>query len=267
MLWDPDEGWKPGRNTPTAISELLDLYLPLCGRSAQDTLTVGHLGQSLDGCIATHSGDSCHVTGRQNIRHLHRMRGLCDAVLVGTETVARDDPQLTTRLVPGRSPVRVVLDRVCRLRADHRVFTDGKVSTLVVCAAERKGKAPSRIGDAEVIFVPTGRGDGLNLQHLLAILHERGLRRIFVEGGGVTVSSFLDAGLLDRLQVAVAPLLIGSGRRGLRLPPRASMDDCLRLRCRTFQMGCDVLFDCELEREPGAQEGRDGSDAGQDRVY
>jgi len=97
---------------------------------------------------------------------------------------------------------------------------------------------------AEVLAVPTSDGR-LRLDALLEALHRRGLRRLFVEGGGMTVSAFLAAGLLDRLQVAVTPLLIGEGRRGLSLPAGTALGDCLRPTCRVFRMGGDILFDCE----------------------
>jgi riboflavin-specific deaminase-like protein len=181
------------------------------------------------------------------------MRALCDAVLVGAETVIADDPRLTTRLVAGGSPVRVVLDPRRRLPSQRRVFTDGRAPTLVLCAVEGMGQEPQRIGGAEIVGVPT-LGGRLDLGALLRLLHGRGLRLVFIEGGGVTVSAFLEAGLLDRLQVAVAPLLIGDGRPGVSLRPTASLGECLRPRCRAVRRGADVLFDCE----PGKATTREG---------
>jgi riboflavin-specific deaminase-like protein len=233
---------------------MLDLYLPICRAGAVEPLAVGHLGQSLDGFIATNAGDSCWVTGRENILHLHRMRALSDAVLVGAETVASDDPRLTTRLVPGPSPVRVVMDPRRRLPAGLKVFEDGEAPTLLLCAADRVAAAGDRHGQAEVVGVPLGPATGrLDLGALIEVLRGRGLGSLFIEGGGVTVSAFLRAGLLDRLQVAVAPVLVGEGRRGVRLPPAGSMRACLRPRCRLFRMGGDVLFDCEPAREAGSE--------------
>jgi diaminohydroxyphosphoribosylaminopyrimidine deaminase/5-amino-6-(5-phosphoribosylamino)uracil reductase len=227
---------------PPAVRPFLELYAPLLASRAGRTLTVAHLGQSLDGYIATASGDSYYVTGPDNVRHLHRLRALCSAVVVGAGTVARDDPQLTVRHVAGPNPVRVVLDPAGRLDARRRVFTDGAAPTVVVHA---EGLAIPAPGSAEVLEVPVD-GGGLKLDVLLARLHERGLHTVFVEGGGATVSRFLEAGLLDRLQIAIAPLVTGRGRPGLTLPARERIAQCLRPAHRVFTMGRDVLFDCDL---------------------
>jgi riboflavin-specific deaminase-like protein len=230
---------------PAVARPLLDLYAPLLGPRP---LVVGHLGQSLDGHIATNTGDSYYVTGPENVRHLHRLRALCDAVVVGAGTVARDDPQLTVRHVDGRNPVRVVLDPRGELEGRHRVFTDGQAQTYVVHAAGLGAKAPTA---AEAIVVPTENGR-LRLDVLLTELAARGLRAVFVEGGGVTVSRFLEAGLLDRLHVAIAALVTGRGRPGLTLQARDKIADCLRPQHRVFAMGGDVLFDCDLRAPPPA---------------
>jgi diaminohydroxyphosphoribosylaminopyrimidine deaminase/5-amino-6-(5-phosphoribosylamino)uracil reductase len=229
-------------DAPEAVRPLLELYAPLCGAHAGRPLTIAHLGQSLDGYIATASGDSYYVTGPDNVRHLHRLRALSSAIVVGAGTIARDDPQLTVRHVAGANPVRVVLDPAARLDVSRRVFTDGAAPTIVVHAAGLGARAP---GLAEVVEVPAD-GGGLQLRVLLERLRERGLTCVFVEGGGSTVSRFLEAGLLDRLHVAIAPLVLGSGRPGLTLPARERIAECLRPAHRVFTMGGDVLFDCDL---------------------
>jgi riboflavin-specific deaminase-like protein len=173
---------------------------------------------------------------------LHRLRALSAVIVVGAATVARDDPQLTVRHVEGPNPVRVVLDPAARLDARRRVFADGVAPTFVV-HAEGIDAAPP--GNAQILRVPVEAGR-LRLDVLLERLHERGWWSVFVEGGGETVSRFLEAGLLDRLQIAVAPLVTGLGRRGLSLPARERIAECLRPRHRVFTMGGDVLFDCDL---------------------
>jgi riboflavin-specific deaminase-like protein len=239
---------------PGELGPLLDLYLPMCSGAP---LAIAHLGQSIDGYVATRSGDSSYVNGPENILHLHRMRALADAVIVGAGTIAADDPRLTTRLAPGENPVRVILDPRLRLTADHRVHADGEAETLVVCSADVAAKDPScRSGFSretrrtEIIGIPTV-GDDLDLPALVRTLHARGLTRLFVEGGGTTVSRFLEAGLLDRVQIAVAPLIMGGGRPGLQLPASERIAECLRPAHRIFAMGGDVLFECDLRASVG----------------
>ncbi len=224
-------------------AELLDLYLSVALACRSRPLTVAHLGQSLDGRIAATNGASRHINGPENLTHLHRMRALCDAIIVGASTVECDDPQLTTRRVTGPHPVRVVLDPRRRLAARYGLFQDRTAPILLVCdaaLADRPGP-----GHAEVIGVPcTDRG--LHLPEIVRRLHERGLCGIFIEGGGLTVSAFLQAALLDRLQIAVAPLIIGSGRPGITLPVIEDLSQGLRPHHRRYAMGEDVLFDCRL---------------------
>ncbi len=245
LSWCPATGWKSHLPQEDSRRTLLDLYLPITGARPDQAITIGHLGQSLDGFIATPSGDSACVTGSENILHLHRLRALCDAVVVGALTVQADDPRLTTRLVRGRNPLRVVIDPQCRLPHSLRVFADGEAPTLRVCARGAEGVRLARERGEDVLEVAADRGR-LDLEELLALLHARGCWRIFVEGGGVTVSSFLEAGLLDRLHVAIAPLLIGNGRPAIRLAARQRLKDCMAIEPRIYRTGRDILYDCDL---------------------
>jgi riboflavin-specific deaminase-like protein len=258
LSWAPPTGWGSLLRSSDSQRDLLELYLPICSATAARPITVGHLGQSLDGFIATSSGDSYSVTGPENILHLHRLRALCDAVIVGAGTVQADNPRLTTRLVAGSNPVRVIIDPACRLPAAHTVFSDRQASTIRAGVVGSAAAAQARDRGEDVLEV-AARGTTLDLTDLLRQLHARGFCRIFVEGGGVTVSAFLEAGLLDRLHIAVAPLLIGEGRPAIRMSPRVRLRDCLRLQHRVYRAGLDILFDCDLRAVPRAQPEGQGS--------
>ena len=251
-------GAGPGRAPPEppdlqdAAADLVDLYRPLLALAPGQRCVVGHLGTSVDGRIATVDGDSRWVSGRADLVHLHRMRALSDAVIVGATTVATDDPQLTTRYVPGPDPVRVVVDPGARAPSSLKVFDASHgPPTLLACAPQAAARAAAYVGAERVVAVPV-RDGALDLAALLDALVARGLHVLFVEGGGVTVSRLLQAGLLDRLQVAIAPVIVGSGRDGLQLPGALRMRDCARPPCRLYRLGEDVLFDYDLRGAPRA---------------
>ena len=236
-----DGAWRlTGVPAPDAAA-LLDLYLPLAAVAHRRSFVLAHLAQSLDGRIATMAGASQWLTGSADLLHTHRLRALADAVIVGAGTVYHDDPRLTVRLCRGEQPVRVVLDPGFGLPAERRVFRDGAAPTLMLTArAETKRK-----GDAEVVALPA-EGAGFSPATVRTALAARGLHWLFVEGGGVTVSRFLAAGALERLQIAVAPVILGSGRPGLALPEIADLGAALRPRIRRFALGEDVLVECIL---------------------
>jgi riboflavin-specific deaminase-like protein len=247
---DTDPQWqalleRPCGDTPAASASQLDaLYGPL--RAFRDTgpFAIGHLAQSLDGCIATASGMSRWLSGDGDLLHTHRMRALCDAVVVGVDTVLNDNPQLTVRRCAGANPVRVVIDPNRRLDGSQRLFRDGAAVTLMLAAADRV-QPGERLGQAEVLAVPRGEC-GLDPHEIRRLLAARGLGWLFIEGGGNTVSRFLAAGALDRLQVTVAPVIIGSGRPGIRLPEVADLRDSLRPRTRRFVLGDDIMIECDF---------------------
>ena len=242
MQSDTDDAIWPDvlARAPHAASAM-PLYAPLLA----GPLVLGRIAQTLDSKIATTSGASFWISGPDDIRHTHRLRALFDAVVVGAGTVRADDPLLTTRLCAGPSPVRVVLDTERSLGTGYRLFTDGP-PTLLVCAADR---ATASHGHAEVIGIPRD-GRGLHLPTLLAALRQRGLSRIFIEGGGVAVSRFIAAGLLDRLHVTIAPLLLGDGMPAFTLPGVARPQDGLRLDWRVHRLGADILLDIPLAPAP-----------------
>ena len=240
------EVWRRLLRRASADEGLSTLYGPLLDPPIPDRgcYVLGRIAQSLDGRIAMASGASHWISGQEDIVHTHRLRALFDAVVVGAGTVRADDPQLTTREVEGPSPVRVVLDTDRKLDARYRVFRE-LPQTLLLCASDAPGEPC--VGIAPVLRLPRAR-EGLDIGAVLAALAARGLRRVFVEGGGITVSRFLAAGALDRLHVTIAPLLIGSGIPAFTLPEAATLTDSLRFDWSVHRVGADLLVDIPLTR-------------------
>lgn len=241
----PDGSWQAERPVSAPAQRLLEIFAPLVSRT--DPLVIGQLGQSLDGRIATHTGASHYINGEAARTHLHRLRAIVDAVVIGVGTLNADDPQLTVRHVEGHNPVRVLLDPTGRARPDCRLFHDGQARVLHL-QAQGAGAANSPLPEGiERVQLPRHPVYGIHPASVLEALAERGLQRVLVEGGGLTVSRFLEAGALHRLHLLVAPMLIGSGRPGICLPPIDTLEAALRPSCRVFACGADSLFDLALD--------------------
>jgi len=170
---------------------------------------------SLDGKIATHSGESRWITGDEARAHGHRLRHQHDAILVGINTVIADDPELTTRLdgEDGRQPVRIVLDSQLRIRKSARVVG---ANTLIATTK------PGRVGLAEVVKLPATADGRVSLPDLLDELGKRNIISLLVEGGGEVHAAFFAQGLVDKVYAYIAPRLIGDGLRPDHLAVKAS---------------------------------------------
>lgn len=221
------------------------VFGPLRAGKADDMVVVGQLGQSLDGRVAAPTGHSHYINGPAGLAHLHRLRALVDAVVIGIGTALADDPQLTVRRVSGPQPVRVVIDPSGRLPGSARLLANDGVRRIVLRASGMRPPLPHGI---EIVGLSKSGGE-IAPSAILAALAERGLRRMLIEGGANTVSRFLAAGCLDRLHLIVAPIVLGSGRVGLVLPPIERADQALRAPMHVHRLDNEVLFDCDLSAQ------------------
>jgi GTP cyclohydrolase II len=236
-----------------AAGELAARYGPLV--AAGPRLVLAQLGQSLDGFIASRTGDACFVTGPADRTHLHRLRALVDAVVVGVGTVVADDCRLTVRAVTGPNPVRAVLDPRARAPRDAHVLTVDDAQTLWVVGDDVSPPAATA-PHVEVLVLPRGSDGRFAPAQVLTALAARGLGRVLVEGGGVTVSHFLESDALDRLLVTTAPVLVGDGVPGLRFEGRDRLADALRAPVRRFVLGDDVCVELALHDPASRAVGR-----------
>lgn len=166
------------------------------------------LAVSLDGRIATRTGDSKWITGEASRREVHRLRRRHSAVLVGAKTVLADNPRLTVREVPGRNPVRIVLDGKGEIPESALLLREpGRTIVATATMPDDKEKALLALG-AEVWRLPTGDAR-VDLAALSTRLGEGGIDSVLVEGGGETAAAFVEAGLVDRVSFFIAPFLLG----------------------------------------------------------
>jgi diaminohydroxyphosphoribosylaminopyrimidine deaminase / 5-amino-6-(5-phosphoribosylamino)uracil reductase len=222
-----------------------DIFGPLRRGTIDDLVLVAQCGQSIDARVATSSGHSHYINGEGGLAHLHRLRSLVDAVVIGVGTAILDDPLLTVRRVAGPSPARVVVDPNGRLPATARVLAADGIRRLVITAASTATQLPEGVET-----VPLARDKGqLSPAAIVAALAARGFRRILVEGGADTVSRFLAARCLDRLHILVAPIILGAGRSSLTLPAIERVDDAMRAPMRAHVLDSDVLLDCDLSAQ------------------
>ena len=218
-----------------------DPYKPIFDAPPDRPFVVAQLGQSLDGRIAAASGESRYINGPGALDHLHRLRALCDAVVVGAGAVIADDPLLTVRRVEGRNPARVVIDPSYRVPSAARCLAPDGTRRIVVTAA--KAEAPPGV---ELLNIPLTNAT-MSCKAIVSELFNRGLRRVLIEGGAATVSAFISEDAVDRLHVLVAPLILGSGKIGIELPNILSLGEARRPEVQIYCLGeGDVLFDCDM---------------------
>jgi diaminohydroxyphosphoribosylaminopyrimidine deaminase / 5-amino-6-(5-phosphoribosylamino)uracil reductase len=208
-----------------------------------------HYAQTLDGRIATTQGQSQWISGEASLQLAHRLRASHAAVLVGVGTVIADDPRLTVRLVPGRSPLRVVVDSTLRLPLTANVLTDGAARTVVATtdrAPEERVAEVRRLG-AELMVVGEDAEGRVALEELLQRLMEWNFASVLVEGGRSVITSILRRRLAQRVIVCIAPKILGAGVDAVGELNARCLGDALTFSEFSFMpLGEDLIFDGQL---------------------
>jgi diaminohydroxyphosphoribosylaminopyrimidine deaminase / 5-amino-6-(5-phosphoribosylamino)uracil reductase len=220
---------------PESALALLRLYLPYClapieARRRRRAIAVSHFAHTLDGRIATQGGDSRWIGCPENLVHAHRMRALCDAVLIGAGTLRRDRPRLNVRHVPGIDPIRIVI---------------GSGPLDLSCLTECSSTPVLTIGRDQSLDLTTAAGGQRRVEGraLLEALFARGIHSVLVEGGAATTTALLADGAIDVVQLHIEPLLLGSGLTPFTRPPVELIADALTFRSQTFvPVGTGVMF-------------------------
>jgi len=201
--------------------------------------------QTLDGKIATRTGDSRWISSPSSRRLAHRLRSIHQAVLVGVNTIIQDDPQLNVRLVKGKNPIRIVVDSRFRSPLQAKAFKRGTKTMLAVTPKANK----RRIRDfekkgVEILILKKNKTGQVDLEDLLRKLGERNVRSLLVEGGSKIITSFLKQKLVDRMVIVIAPLIIGKGIRGIESVRTRKAGDLASLSSlKIYECGDDVILD------------------------
>ena len=212
--------------------------------------------QTLDGRIATATGDSRWISSAESRRLAHKLRAINDAIMVGAGTILIDDPRLTVRLVKGRNPVRIIVDSSLRIPLNSKVVTSQETATTIIAttpgADEEKVSRWREMG-IEVLVTRESEA-GVDLRHLLKVLGQRGISSVLVEGGAKVITSLLRLNLADKLVTIVAPKIMGKGIEAVGELNISDASKTLKLSFqKIYRMGEDLVIEARVES--GGDEG------------
>jgi riboflavin-specific deaminase-like protein len=233
------------------LSQLLQRMAQAKYRKTGLPLVTLKFAQSLDGKIATVTGDSKWISGPSSLRFAHRLRNIHDAILVGVETIIRDDPRLTVRLVKGKNPRRIIADSRLRIPLGRGVLGKRSApSTIIATTSLSDQRKANRIrsAGADVWYIRKDRADHVDLRHLLQGLGKVDIRSVLVEGGSKMLSSFLRRRLVDYLVVVIAPKIVGKGINAIGPAASRRWDSLISApSLRYFRSGDDIILAARVD--------------------
>lgn len=235
-------------DTDEEVIDFLGTYMPYCflpirARQQQRAIAITHFAQSLDGKIATATGESKWIGNEENLVHAHRMRALCDSILIGAHTLIADRPSLTVRRVAGKNPRKVVL---CSSDVDFSSLRDDDTSPVLVLGTSED----PCVDHTDYAQLPAGEHGRIAGAAILQYLYRRGLYSVYVEGGSATTSHLLRERAIDVVQLHVAPLIFGSGLDSFTLPPIQTVDEAVRFsRFYHKPIGDTFMFVGEIDHD------------------
>ncbi len=227
-----------------------NVFGPLNPTAPEGQVVIGQMGQSLDGRVATVTGESKYINQAAGLTHLHRLRALVDAVVIGVGTALIDDPQLTVRLVEGAHPARVVIDPQGQLVREAKIWQSDGTRRISITLEGHTPDIPSGVEHLTL----AGVENHIQPEKILDLLKTLGMQRILIEGGPETVARFMNAKRLTRLHLIVAPIILGSGKQGINLTEIKKLSEAIVPNVRTFMLGDEVLFDCDLSSQKPSSE-------------
>ena len=192
----------------------------------------GQIGQSLDGKIALNNGNSHYINEKDSITYLHCLRSISDAVLVGVNTIIKDNPLLTTRKITGSNPIRIIIDPSLKLTNKYKIFKDNNTNIILTNTSSKK-----KLKNSVIITFPKKNFT----KNIYKYLKSMSLNNILIEGGPTTLSKFIDLKLLNIMQFIISPTLIGSGIDSLKLKPITNLNKAIRVKNTISKLGKEII--------------------------
>jgi len=217
------------------IKEIGQILLPIL--MLKKKFYIGQIGQSLDGKIALLNGNSHYINDKNSISYLHSLRSICDAVVVGVNTIRKDDPLLTTRAIKGPNPQRIIIDPSLKLTNKYQVFKDGMPNIIFT-----HSKINKKFNNTQIYKLPERNFTNLIYQNI----NRLGYKLVLVEGGSKTISKFLENRLLNIMQFIIAPTIIGSGINSINIEPITNLKNVIRTKNNIFKFGKEIIVSLEF---------------------
>ncbi len=217
------------------IKEIGQILLPIL--MLKKKFYIGQIGQSLDGKIALLNGNSHYINDKNSISYLHSLRSICDAVVVGVNTIRKDDPLLTTRAIKGPNPQRIIIDPSLKLTNKYKVFKDGMPNIIFT-----HSKLNKKFNNTKIYKLPERNFTNLIYQNI----NRLGYKLVLVEGGSKTISKFLENKLLHIMQFIIAPIIIGSGINSINIEPITNLKNVIRTKNNIYKFGKEIIVSLEF---------------------
>ena len=217
------------------IEEIGQILLPIL--MLKKKFYIGQIGQSLDGKIALLNGNSHYINDKNSISYLHSLRSICDAVVVGVNTIRKDDPLLTTRAIKGPNPQRIIIDPSLKLTNKYKVFKDGMPNIIFT-----HSKINKKFNNTQIYKLPERNFTNLIYQNI----NRLGYKLVLVEGGSKTISKFLENRLLNIMQFIIAPTIIGSGINSINIEPITNLKNVIRTKNNIYKFGKEIIVSLEF---------------------
>ena len=216
--------------------ECCEIIIPLLLK--KNNFFIGQIGQSIDGKIALNNGNSHYINEKESILYLHCLRSICDGVLVGVNTILKDDPLLTTRKIIGSSPIRLIIDPSLKLSKKFKIFNDNNKNIIFTNSNKKK-----KLNNTEIIKFPKKNFT----KNIYNFIKKTSMKTILVEGGPTTLSHFIELKLINYMQFIISPTLIGSGIDSLKLKPITNLNKAIRVNNNISKLGKEVVITLDLK--------------------